>query len=44
MLYDVVIVVTPTREATVRATEGHQAHTAFLRTVEDTGAALAETE
>ena len=42
MLYSIVIVLTPTREATVRATVGHQAHAAFLRTVKDADAALAE--
>lgn len=42
MLYSIVIVLTPTREATVRATVGHQAHAAFLRTVEEADAALAE--
>lgn len=30
MLYSIVIVLTPTREATVRATMGDQAHGAFL--------------
>ena len=42
MLYSIVVILTPTREATVRATMGHQAHAAFLRTVEDADPALAE--
>ena len=42
MLYSIVLVLTPTREATVRATMGHQAHAAFLRTVEESDPALAE--
>jgi CRISPR-associated endoribonuclease Cas6 len=41
-LYSVVLVLTPTREATVRATMGDQAHAAFLRTVQDADPALAE--
>jgi CRISPR-associated endoribonuclease Cas6 len=41
-LYSIVLVLTPTREATVRATMGDQAHAAFLRTVEDADPALAE--
>jgi CRISPR-associated endoribonuclease Cas6 len=42
MLYSIVIVLTPTREATVRATMGDQAHAAFLRTVQKADSALAE--
>ena len=41
MLYYIVIALTSTREATVQATMGHQAHAAFLHTVEDAGTALA---
>ena len=41
-LYSIVLTLTPTREATVRATMGHQVHAAFLRTVEESDAALAE--
>jgi len=42
MLYSIVLTLTPTREVTVRATMGHQAHAAFLRTVRESDAALAE--
>lgn len=41
-LYSIVIKLTPTRETTVRATMGHQAHAAFLRTVREADPALAE--
>jgi len=41
-LYSIVLVLTPTRQATIRATVGHQAHAAFLRTVREADAALAE--
>jgi len=42
MLYSIVLTLVPTRPATVRATMGHQAHAAFLRTVREADAALAE--
>jgi hypothetical protein len=42
MLYSIVIVLTPTREATVRVTMGDQAHAAFLRTVQEADSALAK--
>ncbi|HET89957.1 MAG TPA: CRISPR-associated endoribonuclease Cas6 [Chloroflexi bacterium] len=42
LLYSIVLELTPTREATVRATMGHQAHAAFLRTVEESDPTLAE--
>jgi CRISPR-associated endoribonuclease Cas6 len=42
MLYSIVVTLTPTRETTVRATMGHQAHAAFLRTVRESDPALAE--
>jgi CRISPR-associated endoribonuclease Cas6 len=42
MLYSIVLKLTPTRETTVRATMGHQAHAAFLRTVKESDPALAE--
>jgi len=42
MLYSIVLKLAPTREATVRATMGHQAHAAFLRTVRDADPVLAE--
>lgn len=42
MLYSIVLKLTPTREATVRATVGDQAHAAFLRTVRKSDTALAE--
>ncbi len=41
-LYSIILKLTPTREATVRATMGHQAHAAFLKTVRESDAALAE--
>jgi CRISPR-associated endoribonuclease Cas6 len=42
LLYSIVLKLTPTREATVRATMGHQVHAAFLRTVRESDPALAE--
>jgi len=42
MLYSIVLKLVPTRETTVRATMGHQAHAAFLRTVRQADPALAE--
>lgn len=41
-LHSIVVTLTPTRETTVRATMGHQAHAAFLKTVRESDAALAE--
>jgi CRISPR-associated endoribonuclease Cas6 len=41
-LYSIVVIVTPMRRASVRATMGHQAHAAFLRTIEDSDPALAD--
>ena len=41
-LYSIVLRLTPTRRASVRATMGHQAHAAFLRTVEESDPALAD--
>jgi CRISPR-associated endoribonuclease Cas6 len=41
-LYAIVLKLVPTHETTVRATVGHQAHAAFLRTVRESDAALAE--
>ena len=41
-LHAIILKLTPTREATVRATMGHQAHAAFLKTVRESDAALAE--
>ncbi|HDQ71094.1 MAG TPA: CRISPR-associated endoribonuclease Cas6 [Chloroflexi bacterium] len=41
-LHSIILKLTPTREATVRATMGHQAHAAFLKTVRESDAALAE--
>lgn len=41
-LYSIVLTLAPTREVTVGATVGHQAHAAFLKTVEESDAALAE--
>jgi CRISPR-associated endoribonuclease Cas6 len=41
-LHSIVLKLTPTREARVRATMGHQAHAAFLRTVRESDPALAE--
>ena len=42
MLYSLVLTLVPTGAATVRATMGHQAHAAFLRTVRQADAALAK--
>ena len=42
LLYSIVLILTPTRETTIRATVGHQAHAAFLRTVRKADPALAE--
>jgi CRISPR-associated endoribonuclease Cas6 len=42
MLYSIVLTLAPTRETTVRATVGHHAHAAFLRTVRQSDQALAE--
>lgn len=42
MLYSIVLKLVPTREATVRATMGNQAHAAFLRTVRESDPALAD--
>jgi CRISPR-associated endoribonuclease Cas6 len=41
-LHSIVIILTPTRETSVRATMGHQAQAAFLRTVRESDSALAE--
>ena len=41
-LHSIVLTLTPTRETTVRATMGHQAHAAFLKTVRESDPALAE--
>lgn len=41
-LHSIVLTLTPTRETSVRATMGHQAHAAFLKTVRESDAALAE--
>jgi CRISPR-associated endoribonuclease Cas6 len=41
-LHSIVLTLSPARPATVRATMGHQAHAAFLHTVRDADAALAE--
>jgi CRISPR-associated endoribonuclease Cas6 len=41
-LYSLAVRLTPTREAAVRATLGHQAHAAFLRAVRQADPALAE--
>ena len=41
-LYSIVLKLVPIREATVRATMGHQAHAAFLKTVRESDPALAE--
>jgi CRISPR-associated endoribonuclease Cas6 len=41
-LYSLVLILAPVREATVSATAGHQAHAAFLKTVQEADAALAE--
>ena len=42
MIYSLAVRLTPTRTATVRATLGHQAHAAFLRTVRQSDPAPAE--
>jgi CRISPR-associated endoribonuclease Cas6 len=42
MLYSIVLKLAPTRETAVGATVGHQAHAAFLKTIEEADAALAE--
>ena len=42
MIYSLAVRLTPTRTATVRATLGHQAHGAFLRTVREADPALAD--
>ena len=41
-LHSIVLTLTPTRETSVRATMGHQALAAFLKTVRESDAALAE--
>jgi CRISPR-associated endoribonuclease Cas6 len=41
-LHSIVLVLAPTSQTTVHATMGHQAHAAFLRTVRQADAALAE--
>ena len=41
-LYSLVLSLAPVREATVSATAGHQAHAAFLKTMQEADAALAE--
>ncbi|MGC9399122.1 MAG: CRISPR-associated endoribonuclease Cas6 [Anaerolineae bacterium] len=41
-LHSIVLTLVPTREARMRATMGHQAHAAFLRTVEESDEVLAE--
>ncbi|HQH37167.1 MAG TPA: CRISPR-associated endoribonuclease Cas6 [Anaerolineae bacterium] len=41
-LYSIVLTLTPTRATTVRATMGHQVHAAFLQTVRESDATLAE--
>lgn len=41
-IYSIVLKLTPTREARVRATMGDQAHAAFLRTVRESDPALAD--
>ncbi|MEA3338512.1 MAG: CRISPR system precrRNA processing endoribonuclease RAMP protein Cas6 [Chloroflexota bacterium] len=40
-LYSIVLKLVPTRETSVRATMGHQAHAAFLKTVRESDSALA---
>lgn len=42
MLYSIVLTLSPTRVTTVPATMGHQAHAAFLRTIQAADPALAE--
>ena len=41
-LYSIALLLTPTRETTVRATIGHQAYAAFLHTIRQADRALAE--
>lgn len=41
MIYSIVLKLTPTSEATVRATMGHQAHAAFLHTLQEADPELA---
>ncbi|MGQ9627966.1 MAG: CRISPR-associated endoribonuclease Cas6 [Anaerolineae bacterium] len=41
-IYSIVLILTPTHEVTLRATMGHQAHAAFLRTVRKSDPALGE--
>lgn len=41
-LHSIVVTLTPTREASVRASMGRQAHAAFLKTVQESDEALAE--
>jgi CRISPR-associated endoribonuclease Cas6 len=41
-LYSLVLTLAPVREATVSATAGHQVHAAFLKTMQEADAALAE--
>jgi len=40
MLYSIVLKLTPTHKVMVRATMGHQAHAAFLRTMREADPAL----
>ena len=40
MLYSIVLKLVPTCETTIRATMGHQAHAAFLRTMREADSAL----
>ena len=42
VLYSIALLLTPTREATVRATVGHQAYAAFLHTIRQSDRALAD--
>ncbi|HEY89358.1 MAG TPA: CRISPR-associated endoribonuclease Cas6 [Thermoflexia bacterium] len=42
MLYSLILTLVPTRETTIRATMGHQAHAAFLKTVREADPVLAE--
>ncbi len=42
MLYSLVLILAPVRQATVSATAGHQVHAAFLKTIQEADAALAE--
>ena len=41
-LHSIVLTLAPTQAATIRATMGHQAHAAFLSTIEESDAALSE--